>query len=246
MKVGAAQIHLYPDIEKNLKNIEYWMKKASDQGVDILNFPETSLTGYLIDDFNNIKQDSILSGIDRIASLARQSGVSAVVGTPYWIDDRLYNSVNVLLSDGRSLLYHKRRLVSYEERIFASGNELLTFDLNGLTFGTIICRDQNFPALAQSIKSAGAQVMFISCAHYYQPMEARLKVEKNRALPIVRAYENGMFVVKANAVGSYKGKINLGHSIIVGPNGVVLSEAGETNEHLLTYDIDALDANWSW
>ena len=81
-------------------------------------------------------------------------------------------------------------------------------------------------------------MLFISCAHYYPPMVARLKVDKNRALPIARACENGFFVCKANAVGSYRGEINLGHSIIVGPNGVVIAEAGETQEELLTFDID--------
>ena len=246
MKIGAAQIHLYPDLEKNLKNISEWTKRAWEQGVDILNFPETSLTGYIYDGFLKIKTDEIIDGIDELSKLAKVLGISLVVGTPYRADDQLFNSAAILLADGRRFLYHKNNLVSYEQEYFAAGAELLTFEMGKLKFGTIICRDQSFPLLARRIKEAGAHVLFISCAHYYPPMEARLKVDKNRALPIVRACENSLFICKANAVGSYRGQINLGHSMIIGPNGVVISEADETHETLLTFDIDESRLDWKW
>jgi predicted amidohydrolase len=54
-----------------------------------------------------------------------------------------------------------------------------------------------------------------------------------------------MFVCKANAIGTFRGTINLGHSIIVAPNGVVVSEAGETQEEMLYFDIDP-SFDWRW
>jgi len=246
MKIGAAQIRFHLDFEKNLKNISHWMRMASEQGVDILNFPETSLTGYLYETFSDVRQEDIASGIDQLGTLTQKLGISAVVGTPYWLDDRLFNSVVVLLADGRRFLYHKNNLVSYEEEYFVPGTDLLSFDIEELRFGTIICRDQSFPGLAQRIKEEGGNVLFISCAHFYPPMQARLKVEKNRALPIARACENGVFVCKANAVGSYRGRVSLGHSLLIGPNGVVISEAGETGEELLAFDVDEFNLDWTW
>jgi len=246
LKIGAAQIHLYPDLEQNLTNISEWAIKASEQGVDILNFPETSVTGYIYNGFLKVKTDEITKGIDELGKLARDLEISLVVGTPYRADNQLFNSVVILLADGGRLLYHKNNLVSYEHEYFVEGSDLLTFELGKLKFGTIICRDQSFPSLARKVKEAGAHVLFISCAHYYPLMEARLKIDKNRALPIARAYENGLFVCKANAVGSYRGHINLGHSLIVAPNGVVISEAGETDEALLTFDVDESSLDWKW
>jgi predicted amidohydrolase len=246
MKIGAAQIHLYPSIEKNLKNITHWMRVASDQGVEILNFPETCLTGYIYEAFHQVKQEEVDRGLDTIAGLAQELRIGAVVGTPWRMGERLFNSVVAFLPDGMRFLYHKNMLVSYEKAYFEHGTDILTFEAGGLKFGTIICRDQNFPELARRIKSNGAHVLFISCAHFYVPLEARMKVEKNRALPIVRAYENELFVCKANAVGTYLGRINLGHSLIVGPNGVVICEAGETQEELLAFDIDPLNMEWRW
>jgi len=246
LKIAAAQIHLYQEVERNLENITAWAKKARAQGVDLVSFPETSLTGYLFDGFSQLNAKEVNRAIDDLQGLALELGINLVVGTPYWVEDRLYNSVAVLLADGRRLLYHKTHLVSYEQEYFAAGSDSLTFELGTLTVGTIICRDQNSPELAGNIRDSGARVLFISCAHYYAPMEARLKVDKNRALPIARSCENGFFVCKANAVGSYRGQINLGHSMIVGPNGVVITEAGETQEELITFDIDETRLDWRW
>jgi predicted amidohydrolase len=245
MKIGAMQMRLSTDLKTNLKTIENWLVKAADHGVEILNFPETCLTGYLFDSFSDVKNEDITRSIDYLSGLSQEKGVSIIVGTPFWDNKRCFNSVAVLLADGRRYMYHKINLVSNEQDYFVPGSETVTFKINQVTFGTIICRDQNFPELARRIKDAGAQVLFISCAHFYSPSEARLKIEKNRALPIVRAYENEMFVCKANAIGTFRGTINLGHSIIVAPNGVVVSEAGETQEEMLFFDIDP-SFDWRW
>jgi predicted amidohydrolase len=246
MKIAAAQIHLYPEVDQNIQNIKSWSRKAHDQGVDLVCFPEAALTGYLFEGFHRIGEAEINQAIDELGAFGKSLGINLVVGTPYRSKDRLFNSVAILLLDGRRLFYHKAHLVSFEKDYFTAGSEPLTFDLNNLTFGTIVCRDQSHPLLAKDLKEMGADVILISCAHYYRINEARLKIDKNRALPIARASENSLFVLKANAVGSSRGLIDLGHSMIVGPNGVVIAEAGETEEQLLTFDIDETSLEWGW
>ncbi len=245
VRIGAVQLRLYPDIHKNIENMNRWMNRAAEQGLDLLNFPETSLTGYIPEIFTTVKQEEIEEGLDELHSAASKLSLGIIVGTPFRYRNALYNSLAVLLPDGRRFLYHKRNLVSYEKAYFASGNQPLVLEYAGLTFSTIICRDQSFPELASDAKKQGAGALFISCAHYYSPAEARLKIDKNRALPIARAYENVFFVCKANAVGSHGGRISQGHSIIVAPNGVVICEAGETDETLLSFDTDP-QVDWSW
>jgi predicted amidohydrolase len=246
MKIGAAQIKLSTSISRNVANISRWLRLAAEQGLEILNFPETSLTGYVYEAFAQIKPEDIKQGLNQIGQLIQELKINAVIGTPLWMGGEFFNSVVVFMANGQRLHYHKSNLVDFEKAYFKAGSEVLTFQVGELTFGVIVCRDQNNADLSLQIRKRGAHVLFISCAHYYHPNEARLKVEKNRALPIVRAYENGMFVCKANAVGTYKGQINLGHSIIVGPNGTVLAEAGETEEALLCFEIDERNLVWKW
>jgi len=246
VKVGSAQIRLAWDIPANVSKISQYLGLAHLQGVAILNFPEASLTGYRFQAFKDIDQGEIESGLDRLQKKVEETGVAAVVGTPFWEGRSLFNSVVVLFPDQPRSVYHKHHLVSFEESVFTSGTHPLVFKREGAVFGTLICRDQNFPFLASQMKELGAQVLFISCAHYHSPMEARWKVDKNRALPIARACENRVFVFKANAVGTVPGMISLGGSLIVGPNGLVITMADQTAEQLLVYDIIPSDFQCSW
>jgi predicted amidohydrolase len=113
---------------------------------------------------------------------------------------------------------------------------MLLFEVAEVKCGLLICRDQNDHRLAQEYARAGARVVFLLAAHYYPPEEVRRKVDKNRALPIARAVENGLFVAKANAVGFQGDYVNFGHSMIVDPEGSVVCEAGEEDETLLYHD----------
>lgn len=51
MKIGLGQIEVVPQaIEKNLQKIKEYIKKAKDQGLDVIVFPEMAVGGYLIGD----------------------------------------------------------------------------------------------------------------------------------------------------------------------------------------------------
>jgi len=93
----------------------------------------------------------------------------------------------------------------------------------------LICRDQNDAKLAHEYKTLGVDAIFILAAQFYEPIEAVRKLNKNRALPIARAVENNLFVLKANAVGSNNEKISLGGSMIVDPNGCIVHESSGFN-----------------
>jgi predicted amidohydrolase len=114
---------------------------------------------------------------------------------------------------------------------------MLSFEVAGVKCGLLICRDQNDPRLVQEYARVDTKVVFLLAAHYYPPPEARRKIDKNRALPIARAVENGLFVAKANAVGFQGDYVSLGHSMIVDPEGSVLCEADEKEETLLYHDL---------
>jgi predicted amidohydrolase len=46
VKIAAAQMELVPDIEANAGRIRDFIEQAAALRVDIMNFPETALTGY--------------------------------------------------------------------------------------------------------------------------------------------------------------------------------------------------------
>jgi len=246
MKIGVAQLNLTDSIESNKKKILQYVEEAKRRDIEILNFPETALTGYIFDTFFEVNYEEVLSSIQEIKSELSDGNLHLILGTPYKIENNIYNSAVVLFPDGKQLVYNKNHLVSYETKYFKQGNERLLFNVKGHSFGVIVCRDQNFPELSGELKTDGARGIFICSAHYYNLIESKMKREKNYALPLARAYENNLWVFKSNAVGVLNGKISFGNSMIVDPRGIVAAKAGEMHEELLEYEINLDRENDHW
>lgn len=236
MKAGVAQIVLHRDINSNVEKISFYVEQARELKLDILCFPECSLTGYMRD-FSAISNGEIETALSSIHRQAIENNLNVIMGTPYWENDMLFNAAAVLLTNNKRLIYCKNNLTDFDKQYFSSGQDRLMFEVNGVGCGVLICRDQNYPLLAQEYARSAVRIIFFLSAHYYPPHEARLKVEKNRALPIARAVENRLFVAKANAVGSQDNRISLGHSMIVNPEGLIVREADEEQEQLLHHEI---------
>jgi predicted amidohydrolase len=237
MKAAVAQIKLYNDRDANVTTISHFISLASNENIDIICFPECAITGY-VRDFTTIGHNSVLEALDTIHEVVRRNCVSAIVGAPYGERGNRFNSAIVLLANGARYIYHKINLTSFEDVYFKNGKEPLTVQLDTITFGILICRDQNDPMLAHEYKKLGADALFILSAHYYKPIEAVQKLDKNRALPIARAVENNLFVLKANAVGVQSGKISLGGSLVIDPMGRIIHEGNSTDEMIFSFQIE--------
>ena len=93
------------------------IKQAGAQGVDLIVFPELSLSGYAIDDL--LMQDALLAEVERqiavVAAAAEVAGVIAVVGAPVRSGDALYNCAVVLGSASVLGVVPKTYLPNYRE-----------------------------------------------------------------------------------------------------------------------------------
>lgn len=238
MRLGVAQMFITDTLPSNEAAIVEMAKTAAARGVKLLAFPEMSLTGYNPDTLGRASFTAeVNAALGRIAEQAVMLGMGLIVGHASYSGGGLYNAASVLLPDGTTHIYHKIHLTAAEAQYFSPGTAPLTFTLQDHTFGVIICRDQNDPQLARRLCENGAETIFILAAHYYPASEARWKLPKNRALPIARAVENGVYVLLANAVGSHLGMVSLGNSLIADPDGAVIAAAGESGETMLTCDL---------
>jgi NAD+ synthase (glutamine-hydrolysing) len=138
--------------------------EAGEQGVDLLVFPELSLTGYAIDDL--LMQDALLDEVEaqigRLAEAAGKADLAVVVGAPLRQGDRLYNCAVVLANGEAKGALPKTYLPNYREyyekrwfspatdefaelggRWGAFGTRLLFEAGNrpGFVFGVEICED---------------------------------------------------------------------------------------------------------
>jgi NAD+ synthase (glutamine-hydrolysing) len=238
MKLAVAQLNPSEYLAENLEKIRSFTARALDEGVEILAFPETALTGYAYEKFFEVEYCDIENALSDLQSSIANSPLCLIIGTPAQEKDVVYNSAAVLFPDGKRAYYHKRYLTDYESAYFEKGGKEILFTHGGQTMGVLICRDQNRPEYAAQLKEKGARVIFILSAHHYALIESKMKREKNVALPIARAYENNIFVCKANSVGTIQGKISYGTSMIIDPRGIVAVRGSESEEHLLAYEAD--------
>ncbi|MBW8302918.1 MAG: NAD(+) synthase [Brevundimonas sp.] len=93
------------------------IQQAGEQGVDLIVFPELSLSGYAIDDL--LMQAALLDEVERqiarVAEAADEAGLIAVAGAPLRNGDALYNCAVVLGSGGVLGVVPKTYLPNYRE-----------------------------------------------------------------------------------------------------------------------------------
>ncbi|WP_374598041.1 NAD(+) synthase [Brevundimonas sp.] len=93
------------------------IRRAGEQGVDLIVFPELSLSGYAIDDL--LMQDALLAEVERqiavLAEAADAAGLVAVIGAPVRSGDALFNCAVVLGSGSVLGVVPKTYLPNYRE-----------------------------------------------------------------------------------------------------------------------------------
>jgi NAD+ synthase (glutamine-hydrolysing) len=137
------------DIDGNYQIAVNDIKKAKENGVELLLFPELFISGYLAKDLFS-KEGFAEKCIDAIAQiLPFTDGITVVIGNVSKNQNKrgkaLFNSAYILHNQRVENIYHKQLLPTYdifdESRYFEPGTELVTLDLKGKRYGLSICED---------------------------------------------------------------------------------------------------------
>ncbi len=154
VKVASAVPHVsVSDCSYNCKQIEGLMRQASEEGVQIMTFPELCITSYTCLDLFS-KQALLESAKDAFLKLVNETAdldIFTVVGLPLVTENRLINAA-VAFQKGRILgVIPKTYLPNYkeyqEQRWFTSSLELRE--------KTIIINDKSYPLSSHLIFSSG-------------------------------------------------------------------------------------------
>lgn len=131
IRVAAAVPRLkVGDIDYNVTQIIEFAKRASGKQASIIVFPELSITGYTMGDLFH-QQLVIKKAKEALIRIAKESkGIKSVllVGLPYSIEGKLFNSAAVI-SNGKIIGIVPKTYIPgykefYEERWFSSANDL--------------------------------------------------------------------------------------------------------------------------
>ncbi|MFT3976741.1 MAG: carbon-nitrogen hydrolase family protein [Sphingomonas bacterium] len=167
---------------------------------------------------------------DAFVAMARENGLWLVNGSLFERDgDAIYNTTTVIAPDGHVVARHRKvyPFDPYEQGV-AGGAEATVFDVPGVgRFGLAICYDIWFPELVRTLAWRGAEVIL-------NPVMTNT-IDRDVELAIVRAAAatNQAYVVSVNVAGD----LGHGRSLVAGPGGEVVHQAGSGRE-IVAVDLD--------
>ena len=233
MKVRAGS----PEV--NYLRAERLISKAAMRSPDVILLPELWNTGFAPGKIDPTQADN--DGVCTKAlcgKLAKEFGVNIVAGSVLCRrNGALYNTAYVFDRSGDCIAeYDKTHLFSPlgEDRVYSAGDRVVTFPLDGVTCGIMICYDLRFGELARVMALSGAKVLFIAAAWPIQ------RINQVRMLLKARAIENQVFAAFCNGCGKAAGMQYGGNSAIADLLGNILAKAGR-RERIITVDLDFED-----
>lgn len=237
-KVASVQMRSSRDLEANIQKTIDHLKECSRKGVEVVVFPECSLTGYYTDVIRASTKEQIEKAIQTVADACKAHKIAAIIGCPTWQAKKLFNSAIIINSNGSIVeRYHKIQLA---EEWPVGGDHLCVFYLNGVPCSVIICHDERYPELVRLPVLAGARVIF------YPSHESGIRYESKvgpyRAQIQARAVENNVFIAQSNAPANTDSTGSHGHSRLIAPDGNILKEASVFKEDVLVGEFDLSQA----
>lgn len=262
VKVAAATPHVQvADCNYNIGQIEKLMRRAADRGVQIIVFPELSITAYTCLDL--FSQETLLRSAENALRLLVENTadlpVLAFVGVPLRTNNRLINAA-VAIQQGEILgVVPKTYLPNYKEfqekRWFTSANDLqddliqignesypmqrrILFCSQGCNVGVEICEDLWMPIPPSSeLAILGADIIFnLSASNELIGKHSyRKHLISQQSARCVCGY-----VYASCGFGESTTDLVFSGSSIIAENGTILSESERfsLDEQLIISEID--------
>lgn len=236
LRIALMQFEpVFGEVERNLRRIE-----SLCEGIDAHLFvlPELCTTGYQFrgkDELVRLAEGANGRSISFLATLAAEKNCCFVIGFAEATGAAVFNSAALVGPAGCLGVYRKSHLFGREKELFQPGDTgFRVFETPRARVGVMICFDWIFPEAARTLALEGAQII----AH-----PANLVLPYCQQAMYARAVENRVFTATCNRIGSetrWPGNPLrfTGASLLLGPDGTILAEAGPYTEQVLVAEIE--------
>ncbi|MFL0249984.1 carbon-nitrogen family hydrolase [Clostridium neuense] len=231
LKIGLAQMNIvWENKEETEKRCIKFLEKASREKVDLLVFPEMTLTGFSMN-VNKIGEKN-LETVKWFSEKSKEYNLCIGFGFVDIKDNIGKNNFSICTPYlGEIARYTKIHPFSYgeEDKHYLKGEEIKYFNIGDINFSSFICYDLRFPEIFQAASKRSEAIIVIA-----NWPEARR--EHWITLLKARAIENQCYICAVNRVGEGNGLYYSGDSMVIDPYGRVVCTSKD-EEKLLTADI---------
>ncbi len=216
------------DIDSNLIDHYNLIDLASKNQVDLILFPEMSITGYEREKAKDLAFTATDSRLNRLRLLSVDKKMILIVGAPILITNDLYIGAFILKPDNSISIYTKQFLHNGEDVFFKS-----SFDYNPIIklknelISLSICADIDNPQHVENAKKYGATIYLASI--FFTPNGI------SNAYKTLSDYANlyRMKVLMSNFCGQSWGLASGGQSGFWDKNGKLIANLNDTDPGLL-------------
>ncbi|WP_374248860.1 carbon-nitrogen hydrolase [Thermomonas sp.] len=258
LPVALVQERNHGDAAANLAVIEARVAEAAQSGAKLVLLQELHNGAYFcqhesVDEFD-LAEPIPGPSTERLAALAKRHGVVLVSSLFEKRATGLYHNTAVVFdADGSTAgKYRKMHIPDdpgfYEKFYFTPGDLGFTpIDTSVGRLGVLVCWDQWYPEAARLMALAGAELLLYPTAIGWDPDDAQDEKTRQRDAWVLshrgHAVANGLPVLSCNRIGHEPSPLGAsgidfwGNSVMLGPQGELIAEAG-TAPTLLLAEVD--------
>ena len=236
LKVGLVQLNTRSDQAANLAIIERLIGEAAARGARFVMLPEYA--PYLgPKEGKNASAETVPGPLtERYAALARRYDIYLHAGSMVERTEtpgRNANTTIVFDPSGAIIAKYRKihlfdieipgKVSAKESDTVAPGDEIVTVEIEGITFGLAICYDVRFPELFRLLALKGAEVLCNPAAFTLYTGKDHWEV-----LLRARAIENQAWMLAAAQTGAHEPNAACyGRSMVIDPWGIVTAQASD-------------------
>lgn len=233
MKICVAQIKpVTGNIQSNIIRHKKFVHAAIAHYVDVIIFPELSLTGYEPTLAKALAVDLPDNRFDDFQTISNAQKITIGAGIPLRTEKGITISMIIFQPHQKQTVYAKRYIHPDEEEFFIPGHNFPTLALAGNTLALAICYELSVPAHADDAFKNGASVYIASVAKFTNGVDKATQ----RLSDIART--RSALVLMSNAIGAADGGICAGKSAAWNKDGTLLAQLDDSHEGILILDTE--------
>lgn len=256
--IKVACIQMEPVVgrkEQNIRRSVDFIMQAAANGAKLIVLPELCNSGYVFESREEAFQlsEPVPGGETSVAwaDLAARHGLHIVAGICERAGEVLYNSSIVIGPDGYIGTFRKVHLWNEENLFFEPGDlGFPVFKTPIGRVGTFICYDGWFSESYRMCALQGADIVCIPTNWVPIPGQDPRREAMANILVMGSAHTNSVFVAAADRVGTERGQLFLGQSLIASYTGWPIGgPASASDEEIIYAEVNLADArrkrNWN-
>ena len=235
MKIALAQLELSSNINDNFVHALKSIEEAASKDARLICFPEVQLSPFFPQYPSKDASMYVLEiddeKIKKLQEYSKKFKIAVVPNIYLKEEKNYYDASLVINSEGNILGISKmvhicQKPFFYEQDYYTPSNAgFKVYDVGSCKLGVVVCFDRHYPESIRSCVLQGAELIIIPTANIFSENLELFEWEIR-----IPAMQNNVYIAMCNRVGIEDKMHFCGQSIVVDPNGNVITKADDKEQ----------------